>query len=107
MFPKLELTAHVQPVTSSTLRVKLTITPDFQFDEKYHGKAEPFWILVEVKFSTPKYPRLNYVFIDNHKNHPRPPFLPNLPKLPLRKSLLIIEKHPRPIFQTTPDSHSQ
>ena len=71
MFPKLELTAHVQPVTSSTLRVKLTITPDFQFDEKYHGKAEPFWILVEVKFSTPKYPRLNYVFIDNHKNHPR------------------------------------
>ncbi len=45
-FPKLELTAHVQPITRSILRVELTITPDFQFDEKYHGFAEPFWILV-------------------------------------------------------------
>jgi len=46
-FPKLELTAHVQPITRSVLRVELTITPDFQFEEKYHGLAEPFWVLVE------------------------------------------------------------
>ncbi len=46
-FPKLELTAHVQPITSVVVRIELTITPDFQFDEKYHGKAEPFWIFVE------------------------------------------------------------
>eukprot|EP01114_Cavostelium_apophysatum_P007654 TRINITY_DN197_c0_g1_i3.p1 TRINITY_DN197_c0_g1~~TRINITY_DN197_c0_g1_i3.p1 ORF type:complete len:2134 (+),score=829.11 TRINITY_DN197_c0_g1_i3:506-6907(+) len=46
-FPRLDLTAHVQPVTRSILRVELTITPDFQYDEKYHGAAEPFWILVE------------------------------------------------------------
>jgi len=46
-FPKLELTAHVQPITSSILKIELTITPDFQFDEKHHGKAEPFWILVQ------------------------------------------------------------
>ena len=25
----------------------LTITPDFQWDEKVHGFVEPFWILVE------------------------------------------------------------
>lgn len=25
----------------------LTITPDFQWDEKVHGYVEPFWILVE------------------------------------------------------------
>ena len=25
----------------------LTITPDFQWDEKVHGWVEPFWILVE------------------------------------------------------------
>jgi pre-mRNA-splicing helicase BRR2 len=29
------------------LRVELTITPDFQWDEKIHGASEAFWILVE------------------------------------------------------------
>nr|XP_026489402.1 putative U5 small nuclear ribonucleoprotein 200 kDa helicase [Vanessa tameamea] len=46
-FPKLELSTHIQPVTRSTLRVELTITPDFQWDEKIHGQSEAFWILVE------------------------------------------------------------
>jgi pre-mRNA-splicing helicase BRR2 len=27
--------------------VELTITPDFQWDEKIHGTSEAFWILVE------------------------------------------------------------
>ena len=31
----------------STLSVELTITPDFQWDEKIHGSSEAFWILVE------------------------------------------------------------
>ncbi|KAF0763286.1 putative U5 small nuclear ribonucleoprotein 200 kDa helicase [Aphis craccivora] len=46
-FPKLELSTHIQPVTRSTLRVELTITPDFQWDEKLHGNSEAFWVLVE------------------------------------------------------------
>ncbi|KFM69174.1 U5 small nuclear ribonucleoprotein helicase, partial [Stegodyphus mimosarum] len=46
-FPKLDLSAHIQPVTRATLRVELTITPDFQWDEKVHGSSEAFWILVE------------------------------------------------------------
>ncbi|KND04164.1 ATP-dependent RNA helicase BRR2 [Spizellomyces punctatus DAOM BR117] len=47
-FPKLELQAHVQPITRSMLRLELTITPDFQFDEKIsNGGAEAFWVLVE------------------------------------------------------------
>ncbi|XP_050545887.1 putative U5 small nuclear ribonucleoprotein 200 kDa helicase [Daktulosphaira vitifoliae] len=46
-FPKLELATHIQPVTRSTLRVELTITPDFQWDEKLHGNSEAFWVLVE------------------------------------------------------------
>lgn len=47
MFPKLELSAHVLPITRSVLKVDLTITPDFQWDEKTHGFVEPFWIWVE------------------------------------------------------------
>ncbi|EGF82711.1 hypothetical protein BATDEDRAFT_34385 [Batrachochytrium dendrobatidis JAM81] len=45
--PKLIMQAHVQPITRSMLKFELTITPDFQFDEKTHGAAESFWILVE------------------------------------------------------------
>ncbi|KAJ8969793.1 hypothetical protein NQ314_001578 [Rhamnusium bicolor] len=46
-FPKLELSTHIQPITRSMLKVELTITPDFQWDEKLHGASEAFWILVE------------------------------------------------------------
>lgn len=47
LFPKLDLAVHLQPITRSTLKVELTITPDFQWDEKVHGSSEAFWILVE------------------------------------------------------------
>lgn len=45
--PKLQLQAHVQPVTRSLLRIELTITPDFEFDEKVSNGAETFWVIVE------------------------------------------------------------
>ncbi|XAR59953.1 RNA helicase [Bertholletia excelsa] len=46
-FPKLNLAAHVQPITRTVLRVELTITPDFQWEDKIHGFVEPFWVIVE------------------------------------------------------------
>ena len=46
-FPRLELEAYVQPITRSCLQVELTITPDFQWNEKIHGTSEMFWIIVE------------------------------------------------------------
>ena len=46
-FPRLEVQAQVQPVTRSMLRVELTITPNFEWDETVHGNAENFWIVVE------------------------------------------------------------
>lgn len=45
--PKLNLAAHVQPITRTILGFELTITPDFQWDDKVHGYVEPFWIIVE------------------------------------------------------------
>jgi pre-mRNA-splicing helicase BRR2 len=38
--PKLELTVHILPITRSTLKVELTIKPDFQWDDQIHGMAE-------------------------------------------------------------------
>ncbi|CAE6072104.1 unnamed protein product [Arabidopsis arenosa] len=46
-FPKLTLSAHVQPITRTVLRVELTVTPDFLWDDKIHKYVEPFWIIVE------------------------------------------------------------
>ncbi|KAB8077842.1 Sec63 Brl domain-containing protein [Aspergillus leporis] len=46
-FPRLEVQAQVQPVTRSMLRVELTITPNFVWDETLHGTAQDFWIVVE------------------------------------------------------------
>ncbi|KAG6914415.1 hypothetical protein DXG01_000484, partial [Tephrocybe rancida] len=46
-FPKLQLQAQVQPITRSLLRIDLSIVPDFRWDEKIHGTAETFHILVE------------------------------------------------------------
>ena len=46
-FPRLDVQAQVQPITRSMLRVELTITPNFDWDDSVHGPAESFWILVE------------------------------------------------------------
>ena len=46
-FPRLEVQAAVQPMTRSMIRVELTITPAFVWDDALHGTAENFWILVE------------------------------------------------------------
>jgi pre-mRNA-splicing helicase BRR2 len=46
-FPRLEVQAQVQPMTRSLLRVELSITPNFTWDDSLHGPAESFWVLVE------------------------------------------------------------
>eukprot|EP00040_Diaphanoeca_grandis_P033251 m.203207 g.203207 ORF g.203207 m.203207 type:complete len:2196 (+) comp32849_c2_seq1:126-6713(+) len=46
-FPRLELASTIQPITRTTLRVSLTITPDFQWDEEVHGTSQAFWIFVQ------------------------------------------------------------
>ncbi|KAJ6161923.1 hypothetical protein N7485_010153 [Penicillium canescens] len=46
-FPRLEVQAQVQPITRSMLRVELTISPNFVWDDDVHGNAQDFWIIVE------------------------------------------------------------
>ncbi|XP_061729195.1 activating signal cointegrator 1 complex subunit 3 isoform X1 [Cydia pomonella] len=47
-FPLLEMEASLHPITRTVLRIRLTITPNFKWNDKYHGKApEAFWIWVE------------------------------------------------------------
>lgn len=48
-FPRLEISAFVQPITRSTVRIELELKTHekFDWDSKFHGWAESFWILVE------------------------------------------------------------
>eukprot|EP00727_Mastigamoeba_balamuthi_P005510 m51a1_g1579 putative activating signal cointegrator 1 complex subunit 3 (2006) ;mRNA; r:104604-111515 len=46
-FPYLEVSATIQPITRSVLRVHLTIDPQFEWSDRVHGAAEPWWIWVE------------------------------------------------------------
>lgn len=46
-FPRVEVQAQAQPMTRSMLRVELSITPNFEWDDALHGAAEGFWIMVE------------------------------------------------------------
>mmetsp|Transcript_2205 Transcript_2205/g.3149 ORF Transcript_2205/g.3149 Transcript_2205/m.3149 type:complete len:1192 (+) Transcript_2205:11-3586(+) len=46
-FPRLELSAAVQPITRSLLRVDLRIMPDFKYDIKVHETSLLFHVLVE------------------------------------------------------------
>jgi pre-mRNA-splicing helicase BRR2 len=46
-FPRLEISAQVQPITRSMLRVELTLVPAFQFDVAIHGYVQEFHIIVE------------------------------------------------------------
>ena len=47
-FPAISLGASIQPITRTVLRVRLTITPAFQWHDKVHGStSEPWWVWVE------------------------------------------------------------
>ncbi|OQO00368.1 hypothetical protein B0A48_13716 [Cryoendolithus antarcticus] len=46
-FPRLDIQAQVQPITRTMLRVELTLTPKFEWDDNLHGRAEGWWIIVE------------------------------------------------------------
>ena len=47
-FPSLSLAATIQPITRTVLKVRLLITPEFDWDDRIHGSsAEPWWLWVE------------------------------------------------------------
>ncbi|KAI1885583.1 hypothetical protein AGOR_G00205300 [Albula goreensis] len=46
--PSILMEATIQPITRTVLRVRLTITPDFRWNDQVHGSVgEPWWLWVE------------------------------------------------------------
>ncbi len=45
--PRLELEVNILPITRAILKVQLTIKPNFTWNDRWNGKSEPFWIIVD------------------------------------------------------------
>lgn len=46
-FPTINIEAEIAPLNRDVLRIKLYISPDFRWNDRYHGTSEPYWIWVE------------------------------------------------------------
>ncbi|ANZ73177.1 BA75_01270T0 [Komagataella pastoris] len=46
-FPYILIDAEAFPITSNVMRIHLKLDADFYWNEKYHGNAQFFWVLVE------------------------------------------------------------
>ncbi|KAK1394467.1 hypothetical protein POM88_013523 [Heracleum sosnowskyi] len=56
IFPLVQFSATVSPITRIVLKVDLLITPDFAWKDRFHGSSERRWILVEAE------PFVHYIF---------------------------------------------
>lgn len=45
--PVVELETSIHPITRTVLRVKITLTPLFKWNDRLHGTSEPFWLWIE------------------------------------------------------------
>ena len=46
-FPRLELTASIQPVSRSLVNIHCSVQPDFAWNDEVHGRSQHFWLVVE------------------------------------------------------------
>jgi activating signal cointegrator complex subunit 3 len=46
-FPRMRVSAEIQPITRTILRVQLTLVADFTWHDRAHGNVEPWWIWME------------------------------------------------------------
>ena len=45
--PRIEMEVSVQPITRTILKVQLTLTAEFNWNDRWNGNSEPFWIMVD------------------------------------------------------------
>lgn len=48
--PSVEIDTSLHPITRTVLRVKVTLTPTFRWNDRVHGTNEPFWLWIEDPF---------------------------------------------------------
>ena len=66
--PNLEITCKVQPVTSEVFNFHLTIVPSFDWNRRWHGGAQSFWLWIEDGSTTKMYHHETIVFSQRRHN---------------------------------------
>lgn len=66
--PKVDVSVSVQPITKSTLRFRIDLSPNWTWSPRYHGGAEGFWLWVEDSENRRTY-HSEYVLF-SRRNHP-------------------------------------
>ncbi|KAI3404130.2 mug81 [Candida oxycetoniae] len=46
-FPYIEINSEIFPITTNVMRLHVELVPDFDWDVRYHGMAQIFWLTVE------------------------------------------------------------
>ncbi|KAH7317566.1 Sec63 Brl domain-containing protein [Rhexocercosporidium sp. MPI-PUGE-AT-0058] len=46
-FPTISVESEIAPLNRDVLRIRLFLSPDFRWNDKYHGTSESYWIWVE------------------------------------------------------------
>ena len=65
-FPTISVESEIAPLNRDVLRIKLYLTPDFRWNDKYHGTSESYWIWVENSETSEIYHH-EYVILNRRK----------------------------------------
>lgn len=70
MLPYVEIDYSIQPVTSSVLRFHISLQPTWNWQSRWHGGAEGFWLLIEDSGNNRIYHHESILF--TRRTHPEP-----------------------------------
>lgn len=45
--PYFHINVTTQPITRSILKLQLQLVPDFDWSDRWNGKSEPFWVMID------------------------------------------------------------
>lgn len=68
--PRVEIKCTVQPVTRGILRFQIQLDPAFDWNGRFHGGAEGFWLWVEDGENDRIYHHEHFIF--SRRTHPEP-----------------------------------
>jgi activating signal cointegrator complex subunit 3 len=66
--PMLSVEAKVQPITRGIIRMTINLASSFDWVDRYHGQAEPFWIWIEDGENEYVYHSEYFILIKKQKN---------------------------------------
>ena len=67
-FPQLDVDIRLMPLTRTVIRLEVAVTPDFEWNDRFHGGAESFWFWIEDDESNENYASEYFVLNKKQSN---------------------------------------